>query len=181
MIQSISNFRRCFSNSTVTSVIRNETPFESHLSSATVKYRQLNASDPQPNDLSSSCDKGVDQVLVGGRIKRKYIQKLSAEKTELPAVGGRIIRAAPKATSQFESNGWNAVPTMNATAKLRQRHNYGTDLPSQEVTLISSNKGMEIKALEGDDDKSEKKSFPTTSILALGGAIGISYSGIIPF
>jgi len=180
MVQSISKFRRCFSNSTVTSVLRNETPFESHLSSATAKYRQLNGS--QTNDLSSPCDKGVDQVLVGGRIKRKHVQKLSIEKVELPAVGGRIIRAAPKTTSQFERNGWNAVPTMSAAAKLRQRHNYGTDVPSEEVTLISSDTGMESKILGKDDEKSEKKSsFVTTGILALGGAIGISYSGIIPF
>jgi len=223
MIHTIRKCNRYFSNSTVTSVIRNEIkdlpslPFESHLSSATVRHRELNISDSQSAHLLSKRRKLKDvdnvsekassdathhngarlgEIRIGGRIKRAHVRKPKVEEVKLSAVGGRILRAATKATSKFESNGGSIVATMSATTKFRQRHNDTKGVPSMPEKQTKSNPSSisilslkhnvksdkEVRKNERGDDNSENKLLsPAVGVLFLGSTTGIFYSGLIPF
>lgn len=225
MIQSMHKSYRSFSNSAVASVIRNEIkdlspiPFESHLSSATAKHRELNGSNPQSNHLVlphrkpqvanidcvreevSSDTKSNDgthpsEIRIGGRIRRAHIQKSRVDNsTGLSAVGGRIIRVAPKA-SKFENEGGSVVAKMSATAKFRQRHSDRTGVFSSQDTSQETKKKSNPSSISilntkpnaetlisgdesGNNNPENKLPLAGVGILLLGGVTGLFYSGVI--
>lgn len=61
-----------------------------------------------PPDTKSDDGINLSKLRIGGRIRRAHIQKSSVENAKLSAVGGRIIREAPK-ESKFESQGGSVV------------------------------------------------------------------------
>lgn len=222
MMNLIHKCKRSFSNSIVTSIIRNEIkdlpslPFESHLSSATVRHRELNISDSQSDhllskrrklkDVDNASDKAssaakndygarMDEIRIGGRIKRAHVHNSTVEEVNLPAVGGRILRAATKAASKFENNSGSVVATMSATAKFRQRHNdtkgarsvqetkHKSNPSSISISSTKSNAELEkkVKTDETGNNSENKSLSPAVGILLLGSATGLFYSGVMPF
>lgn len=228
MIKSIRKSYRSFSNSAVASVIRNEIkdlsplPFESHLSSATAKHRELNSSNLHRNHLGVSrhesqgedvdyvregappdtkSDDGINlsKLRIGGRIRRAHIQKSSVENAKLSAVGGRIIREAPK-ESKFESQGGSVVAQMSATAKFRQRQRSRTwGVSSQEISqdtkvksnpssisILNTNPNAESEKVisenkSGEEDTSTNRlPLSGVGIFLFGGGGALFYSGVIP-
>mmetsp|Transcript_21172 Transcript_21172/g.25175 ORF Transcript_21172/g.25175 Transcript_21172/m.25175 type:complete len:223 (-) Transcript_21172:356-1024(-) len=221
MIRSIHKTYRSFSNSTVASVIRNEVkdlsplPFESHLSSATAKHRELNSSNLQRHesqgedtdyvredaspDTKNYDGTNLSKLRIGGRIRRTHIQKSSVENAKLSAVGGRIIREAPK-ESKLESQDGSVVAQMSATAKFRQRHRSRTGVfSSQEnshetkskanpssISILNTKPNAEsektISENESDEEDTSKNRLPLSGvgIFLMGGGGALFYSGVIP-
>ena len=54
-------------------------------------------------------DTRLCEIHIRGWIKRAHVQKLKVEEVKLLAAGGRILRAAMKATSKLESDGGSVV------------------------------------------------------------------------
>jgi len=198
---------RHFSTSLVASVTRkkelNPLPFQSHLSSATVQHRRQNASGSQGNEKegeiveeSTSTKEGVGKNPIGvptiGRVKRTHIKKLNPSEKKLLAVGGRLIREAPKTTSKLSSTGGSVAATMSGTAKYRQQNinrlgaasipdsrkksNPSSISIDSSTSIDPSRKKEENKTTNDNTDKKSRSVLPT-AMLVCGSASGLLYFG----
>mmetsp|Transcript_22317 Transcript_22317/g.32624 ORF Transcript_22317/g.32624 Transcript_22317/m.32624 type:complete len:212 (+) Transcript_22317:62-697(+) len=105
-------------------VAASDDPFETHLNSATAKFRSFGRREVDRGQ-SKSIEQDHQEELsaakenlfaVGGRLKRPPVSKSDVFKAEITSVGGKIVR-----DGHIRHSGGSIAATMSATAQHRQR------------------------------------------------------------